>query len=178
MFFEHSIQFGAPFVLLYLLKMKLDITKIIMPLKIITALAFISHGVYAIGTVYPLPGNFVTMTLNILPVTEDLAKSLLFVAGILDFVVAILIFVPKVSRMALLYAAFWGIVTAFARILSGFTYDMSLLTLHQYLFATVYRIPHGLIPFICFVSLTYLKKGKPLEGVQKPVENYKTLIVS
>jgi len=175
MFFEHSIQFGAPFVLLYLLKVKQDFTKLVMPLKVIIALTFVSHGVYAIGTVYPLPGNFVTMTLNILPVTENLAKSLLYVAGLLDFVAAILIFVPKVSRVALLYAAFWGIVTAFARVLSGLTYEVSLLTLHQYLFATVYRIPHGLIPFICFAILTYLKDRKPLDEV-KSIKNYKTVI--
>lgn len=177
MFFEHSIQFGTPLVLLLVFKVKQDFTKIIIPLKVITALTFISHGVYAIGTVYPLPANFVTMTLNILPITENLAKSHLYAAGILDFVAAILIFVPKVSRAALLYAAFWGIVTAFARILSGLTYDVSLLTLHQYLFATVYRIPNGLIPFICFAILTYLKKRKPLEA-SKPVENYDTIIVS
>lgn len=162
MFFEHSIQFGAPFVLLYLFKEKQNVAKLIMPLKVITALAFISHGVYALGTVYPLPANFVTMTLNILPVSENSAKSLLYVAGLLDFVAAVLIFVPKVSRIALLYAAFWGIVTALARILSGLTYDVSLLTLHQYLFATVYRIPHGLIPLICFGILNYSKKGEIL----------------
>lgn len=162
MFFEHSIQFGAPFVLLYLFKEKQNVAKLIMPLKVITALAFISHGVYALGTVYPLPANFVTMTLNILPVSENSAKSLLYVAGLLDFVAAVLIFVPKVSRIALLYAAFWGIVTALARILSGLTYDVSLLTLHQYLFATVYRIPHGLIPFICFGILNYSKKDEIL----------------
>lgn len=162
MFFEHSIQFGAPFVLLYLFKEKQNVAKLIMPLKVITALAFISHGVYALGTVYPLPANFVTMTLNILPVSENSAKSLLYVAGLLDFVAAVLIFVPKVSRIALLYAAFWGIATALARIISGLTYDVSLLTLHQYLFATVYRIPHGLIPLICFGILNYSKKGEIL----------------
>jgi len=162
MFFEHSIQFGAPFVLLYLFKEKQNVAKLIMPLKVITALAFISHGVYALGTVYPLPANFVTMTLNILPVSENSAKSLLYVAGLLDFVAAVLIFVPKVSRIALLYAAFWGIATALARIISGLTYDVSLLALHQYLFATVYRIPHGLIPLICFGILNYSKKGEIL----------------
>ncbi len=165
MFFEHSIQFGAPFVLLYLFKEKQDVAKLIMPLKVITALAFISHGVYAIGTVYPLPGNFVTMTLNILPITENLAKSLLYIAGILDFVVAILIFIPKISRAALIYAAFWGIVTAFARVVNGLTYDMSFLSLHQYLFATMYRIPHGLIPLVCFMILTYIKRKEPMVSV-------------
>ena len=177
MFFEHSIQFGAPFVLLFLFKMKQDFSKIMMPLKVITALVFVSHGVYAIGSIYPLPGDFVTMSLNILPITEDLAKSFLYVAGILDFITAILIFVPKVSHFALLYAAFWGIVTAFARVLSGLTYDVSLLTLHQYLFSTVYRIPHGLIPFICFTILTYTKKRKPLV-VSKSKENYEGVILS
>ncbi|EGV42424.1 hypothetical protein BZARG_2291 [Bizionia argentinensis JUB59] len=162
MFFEHTIQFGSPFILLYLFKVKHDLNKLIIPLKVIIAVAFISHGVYAIGTIYPLPANFVTMSLNILPVTENLAKELLFTAGILDFIVAILIFVPKTSRIALVYAAFWGVITALARVISGLTYEVSFLTLHQYLFETIYRTAHGIIPFACFMILIYLNKEKAL----------------
>ena len=153
MFFEHTIQFGVPIALLYFLKYK-NTPILLFYLKVFIALAFICHGMYAIGVFYPLPGNFVTMTLNILPVQEEMAKNLLFVAGVLDFIIAIAIFIPKLSRMALLYACFWGLLTAFARIVSGFHYDFSLSIMHQYLYLTIYRLPHGLIPLLVYLYLT------------------------
>jgi len=152
MFFEHAIQFGAPILLLYFLKTK-SIFKLIIPLKLIIAVAFTCHGLYAIGTIYPLPANFVTMTLNILPINEPNAKTLLLIAGILDFAIAICLFIPKLAKPFLLYATIWGLATAFARILSGFTYDISLSNIHQYLYLTVYRIPHGLIPLLLYLIL-------------------------
>nr|BFF39495.1 hypothetical protein BACY1_13000 [Tenacibaculum mesophilum] len=108
MFFEHTIQFGVPIALLYFLKHK-NALLLLFYLKVFIALAFICHGMYAIGIFYPLPGNFVTMTLNILPVQEEMAKNLLFVAGVLDFIIAIAIFIPKLSKPVLLYACFWGV---------------------------------------------------------------------
>lgn len=156
MFFEHTIQFGAPVILLYYLKNK-NTFLLILNLKIFIGLAFICHGMYAIGIFYPLPGSFVTMTLNILPVTETTAKVLLFTAGILDFIIAITIFVSKFAKIALIYASFWGFITAFARIISGLNYDISLSILHQYMYLVIYRLPHGLIPLLIFI---YLKKEK------------------
>ena len=155
MFFEHSIQFGTPLILLYLIKINLDFQNLILPLKIITALTFASHGLYALGLTYPLPGNFVEMTLNILPVTEDLAKNLLFTAGVLDFIIIAFIFtsIPKLQNIGLLYATFWGLTTAFARITNGLSYNFSLTIIHQYLFACIYRLAHGLIPLLTYFIL-------------------------
>tara|TARA_B100000809_G_scaffold118758_1_gene117043 strand:+ start:3284 stop:4153 length:870 start_codon:yes stop_codon:yes gene_type:complete len=161
MFFEHAIQFGTPFVLLYLLKTKGDFSKITFSLKIITALTFASHGMYALGLYYPLPGNFVTMTLNILPITEDITKQFLFTAGILDFIVVVFIFIPKLQKIGLIYAVIWGVGTAFARIASGLSYDVSFSIIHQYLYTTIYRIPHGLIPLlIYFIIINRSKTNK------------------
>lgn len=153
MFFEHTIQFGVPVALLYFLKHK-NTPLLFFYLKIFIALTFTCHGMYAIGVFYPLPGNFVTMTLNILPVQEEMAKNLLFVAGILDFIIAFAIFIPKLSKIALLYACFWGLVTAFARIASGFHYGFSISIIHQYLYLTIYRLPHGLIPLLVYLYVT------------------------
>lgn len=160
MFFEHTIQFGVPIALLYFLKYK-STPLLLFYLKVCIALAFTCHGMYAIGIFYPLPGNFVTMTLNILPVQEEMAKNLLFVAGILDFIIAVAIFIPKLSKPALLYACFWGLVTALARIVSGFHYDFSLSIIHQYFYLTLYRLPHGLIPLLIYLYVTkaYTKKA-------------------
>ncbi|SEE03982.1 hypothetical protein SAMN04487765_1190 [Tenacibaculum sp. MAR_2010_89] len=152
MFFEHAIQFGVPIALIYYLKTR-NIHQLIFKLKIFIALAFTCHGMYAIGVFYPLPGNFVTMTLNILPITETSAKNLLFIAGIIDFIIAIGLFIPKVAKTMLLYACFWGFITAFARIISGLSYDVSLSIMHQYMYLVLYRIPHGLIPLLVYLYL-------------------------
>ncbi|WP_428741619.1 hypothetical protein [Tenacibaculum sp.] len=153
MFFEHTIQFGVPIALLYFLKDK-NTSLLIFYLKVFIALTFTCHGMYAIGVFYPLPGNFVTMTLNILPIQEEMAKNLLFLAGILDFIIAIAIFIPKLSKPALVYACFWGFITAFARIISGLHYDISLSIVHQYIYLTIYRLPHGIIPLLVYLYLT------------------------
>ncbi|QNM85248.1 hypothetical protein H9W90_13790 [Polaribacter pectinis] len=158
MFLEHSIQFGAPLLLVYLFKINGNLLKLITPLKIITALTFVSHGLYALGKLYPLPGNFVTMTLNILPITENLAKEFLFIAGVLDFVAVVFIFIPRLQKIGLIYAAIWGLITAFARITSGLTYDVSFSIFHQYLYTTIYRIPHGLSPLITLFIINLKEK--------------------
>ncbi|WP_435261070.1 hypothetical protein [Tenacibaculum sp. nBUS_03] len=153
MFFEHTIQFGVPIALLYYLKTRNN-HQLIFKLKIFIALAFTCHGMYAIGVFYPLPGNFVTMTLNILPVTETSAKNLLFIAGGLDFIIAIAMFIPKTAKIALVYASFWGFITAFARIISGLNYDISISIFHQYFYLVIYRLPHGIVPLIVYIYLT------------------------
>ncbi|MDC1162440.1 hypothetical protein OAT18_03255 [Tenacibaculum sp.] len=162
MFFEHAIQFGVPFSLLMFIEKK-DIKNLILQLKILIALAFICHGMYAIGVLYPLPGNFVTMTLNIVPVTEVMAKELLFMAGIFDFIVAILIFNSKTIKYAVLYATIWGLVTALARILSGMKYGITMGIFHQYMYQVIYRLPHGLIPLLVYLYVNkadIIKKTK------------------
>ncbi len=145
MFFEHTIQFGTPFILLWFLKYK-DDTKLLLFLKIAIALTFICHGIYALGKVYPLQANFITMTINILPINEQQAINLLFIAAIIDFIVAIGIFIPRITKICLLYCFIWGILTALARIVANFSFDFPLQTLHQNLYTVLYRIPHGLIP--------------------------------
>lgn len=158
MFFEHAIQFGVPIALIYFLKNE-NIRQLLIFLKVCIALAFTCHGMYALGVFYPLPGNFVTMSLNILPITEEMAKNLLFLAGILDIIIAVAIFIPQTTKIALLYASFWGLITAVARILSGLHYDISFSIVHQYFYLVVYRLPHGIIPLLVYlmVSKQFLK---------------------
>lgn len=155
MFFEHSIQFGTPFVLIHFLNHN-NAKKLVFFLKILIALTFTCHGLYAIGTLYPIPATFVTMTINILPITDVQALDFLFLAGILDFAVAIAIFIPKLAKPALIYACIWGLLTALARGIGNFSFDFPWQTLHQNTYQMIYRIPHGLIPLIAFLIL---KKG-------------------
>lgn len=169
MFFEHTIQFGTPFLLYFFLKNKAMIW-LLPKLKIIIALSFTCHGLYAIGILYPLPENFVTMTLNILPLNEATAKEFLFLIGIIDFIIAIFIYVPKLSKITLIYASLWGIITALARIISGVKYGFSLEVFHQYFYLTLYRIPHGLIPLLaCYIinNINERLNGVKFSAVQK-----------
>ena len=152
MFFEHAIQFSVPFLLYYFLKNE-SVRWLLPKLKLIISISFVCHGLYAIGLIYPIPENFVTMTLNILPISEINAKQFLFIMGILDFVFAIIIFIPKLSKVSLIYAFTWGFITAIARVLSGLKYGVSLHILHQYFYQTLYRIPHGIIPLLTYLIL-------------------------
>jgi len=148
-FFEHSLQFGVVFMLLYYLK-KPNYSKLLFYLKVLIALTFFSHGIYALGIFYPIPSNFITMILNIIPIKESNIVNLLFVMGVIDILIAVFIFIPKLAKWALFYAFIWGTVTALARIVSGLHYEVSLGILHQYLFETIYRIVHGLVPLLAF----------------------------
>lgn len=142
-FFEHSIQFALPFVFVNYMNGKLKNTVLI--LKVLIAVVFVSHGLYAIGY-YPVPGKFLDMVIQVFQFSENTSKGFLKLAGVLDFIVAIAIFLPKTSRLALVYAMVWGLLTAFARIIANFQVDFLLETIHQEFYGTLYRVAHGLVP--------------------------------
>ncbi|GAA4112131.1 hypothetical protein GCM10022393_10370 [Aquimarina addita] len=172
-FFEHAIQFGIPFVLLFAIKKENTIKKVSFVLKILVATTFTSHGLYALGY-YPVPGTFIDMTINSIGVTEDNAVLLLYIVGILDIVLSILIFVPKIAKYALIYACFWGLITASARVIANFNVDFIDSSLHQSLYLVVYRIPHGVIPLlIYYLDYVYksFKKGSALHPITDPLNN-------
>jgi len=153
MFFEHSIQFGSVFALLYSLR-KPKSKKLLFYLKVLIALTFVSHGIYAMGILYPLPSNFVAMAMTLLPIPQNSVIHALFIMGIFDLIIAVLIFIPKLAKWALLYAFIWGILTAMARVTTGLYYDLSFNAVHQYLFESIYRLAHGLIPLAVLFSIT------------------------
>lgn len=146
-FFEYALQVGAPYFLVLALKKNPQTHKRLIWLeKLAIALTFSCHGLYALGY-YPIPGSFLTMTMNILGTSEQEALLFLKIAGILDFAVAIGCFLPlKWGRFVLLYAAFWGMATAIARIWGNFYLDFPLESLHQWLHEVIYRLPHALVP--------------------------------
>ncbi len=146
-FFELSIQLGIPFVLLYAIKKNVSISRITIVLKLLVGFTFIAHGLYAVGY-YAVPGHFIDMTISTFGVNESLARMFIKVAGILDFVISILIFVPKVSKYALLYAFVWGTITALARVVSFYNPDFINASFHQTLYLVCYRLPHGIVPLL------------------------------
>jgi len=158
-FFEHALQIGIPFLLVFAIAEKFNFNKLIFSLKILIAITFVSHGLYALGY-YPIPGYFIDMTIGSLNVTEDTAVGILKFAGIMDMILAIFIFVPKVAKYFLIYAMLWGLLTAMARIVSFFNWESIASSIHQTLFLVIYRLPHGLAPLLILITGYNLIKNK------------------
>ena len=145
---EYTLQWSTPLFLYYaIFGAHSNHSTFRLWLKIAIALTFIGHGLYAFGY-YPVPGNFVQMMVDVFGVSDALAIDLLKVAGVLDFILAIGIFIPRLVIPCLWYGVFWGFLTAFARIVANFDFDIPLESLHQWLYASVYRLPHGGIPLL------------------------------
>ncbi|WP_024771790.1 hypothetical protein [Aquimarina macrocephali] len=160
-FFEYTIQFMTPVLLYMVLFTSIEFKKIRLIALIAIALTFSCHGLYAIGY-YPRPGSFIDMTLNTLPISEPSAHLMLKTAGILDFVVAIAIFIPRISYAALVYAFVWGGLTAIARLVGHFHVAFLWNSFSQWTWEMLIRLPHGLIPLFVMIAdrpnLRYLKK--------------------
>lgn len=154
--FELSLQIAAP-IAIFCLKSSRDLVqfKWISYFKIAIALTFTSHGLFALGLIY-VPGHFIDMTISILGVTESTARTLLLLIGILDILASILLFLPKVYRFALWYTIIWGLLSAFARTLSGLNLELSSDWFHHYLYLTLYRLPHGILPLITLYLTTLI----------------------
>ncbi len=144
-FFEYALQFSLPFFFYHLIQRSESSPIFIFLLKLATAITFICHGLYAVGY-YPQPGTFMEMTVEIMGWSDSTASGFLKLMGVLDFIVAILIFLPKVARPALLYMIVWGFLTALARIWTNFDFENIGEHLHQTGYAFLYRVGHFLIP--------------------------------
>ena len=160
-FFEYTLQFGSPFFLWWWIRQTKPHAipqNFLFFLKIATALTFTCHGLYAVGF-YPIPVQFMEMTMNILGVDEVVAKTFLTTAGVLDFVVALGIFLPwKWSRFFLIYAVLWGFGTTVARVWANFNWEWLDYVLLQWLHESVMRMPHFLIPLAVLVGGYYHSK--------------------
>lgn len=147
-FLEYSLQWSSPFFLIWLYKSQEIMPKMILGMKIAVALTFICHGLYAVGY-YPRPAGFMEMTMNILPITEAGAVRFLQIAGVLDFVASVLIFLPGrigIGVVAIGYCLVWGFFTTTARIWAHFYPEFLENLLMQWVHESVYRFPHFLIP--------------------------------
>jgi hypothetical protein len=151
--FELSIQLIVPLVIFFNTSLKnMDVSRLSKWLKIAVALTFIPHGLFAMGLFY-VPGHFIDMTIKILGVNETQATQLLYVVGVLDIMVSIFIFIPKLARLTLVYIIIWGFLTAVARLVAGFNPDFFWSSLHHSTYLTLYRLPHALVPLIIYLIL-------------------------
>ena len=64
----------------------------------------------------------------------------MFWAVIVDFLVVIFIFVPKVEKYALIYTIFWGFMTALVRILANIDIHFMGQVFNQYLWEVLCRL--------------------------------------
>jgi hypothetical protein len=148
-FFEFSIQIGAPLLLLF--HQKISDERFILSLKIISALTFICHGLYAMNF-YTTPVDYVTMMMNGFHLEESQAKHFLWYAGIGDLVVAILVFLPKISKIALIYMLIWGFLTTMARVYGNWHEGLGAESFNQYWFHSLYRFGHFLVPLSILIG--------------------------
>lgn len=138
-FFEYSAQLFLP--LFFIIKKE----KQVFFLKIIIAFTFFCHGLYAVGY-YPIPANFVQMILSTSTLNNEQAFVLLHLVGLLDFLFAIAIFIPKLKIPFLWYGVIWGFLTSFARIYTNVYVDFFSSTLFYWIYEFLVRIPHFTIP--------------------------------
>ena len=158
-FFEYTLQWSSPLFLISLSKRPFDYDRILIWLKLATALSFTAHGLYAMNVV-PRPVHFMEMTMNILGVGNEAAGSFLITVGILDLILSIGLFLPRQRIVFTLacYAVFWGFSTSAARVLAHCEWAYIWAGLHQWLFESVLRFPHFLIP-LAIVWILKLSKA-------------------
>jgi hypothetical protein len=177
-FFEYTIQFLLPLFFLYTATGRIRLTRLLLYMKIAIALTFTAHGLYALG-IYPLPGVFTDMFITILGVSETTARQLLLLAGVLDFVVSVCLFIPGIAKYATLYAVLWGGLTALARTWGNFYPDFPLESLHQNLHETFIRMPHMLVPLAVLLIMQRARgtghgaegRGQRAEGREQRAES-------
>lgn len=169
---EYTLQIITPLLLYGWLYERLSFQALNWVARIGIALTFTCHGLYAVGY-YPTSVGFMEMTMGILGVDEAQARLFLLIAGILDFLVSILIFIPKVDRIALIYAVVWGALTALARIVTYFSWEFPLASMHQWMHETIMRLPHALIPLFAFmITFLFVKERTRSTNVLKTTEVY------
>lgn len=145
-FIEYALQAGAPLFFYFYLKKGEISPRLEGAMRWATALTFTGHGLYAVGY-YPRPGHFTVMVVHALGIPVDWANQVLWVAGLLDFAVALLLVLPLPGKkLALLYCVIWGFLTSVARFWGNFYVEFWDTALHQWIFEVVYRAPHFLIP--------------------------------
>ena len=153
-FLEYTLQWSSPFFLIFLARDQTITKWYLLGLKIAIAFTFICHGLYAVGY-YPRPEVFQTMVINILGLNNELATKFLNLAGILDFIFSMALFLPwrSVTIGATAYLCFWGIMTTIARVWAFVHWEFLGSGLAQWLHESIYRFPHFLMPVVLLILL-------------------------
>ena len=151
MLVEHGGQILMPLLLVVALRFGVRHRATIGLAMAATILTFAGHGAYALGWPWPTPANFFGMTRVILGFEQDTARVFLLVAGILDLVICLGIFLPSLRLYCVAWAAIWGLLTALARPVAGMSLDLNYWGSDQFLHEAILRAPHFLIPLYLFL---------------------------
>jgi hypothetical protein len=159
---EHASQFICPLIL-FLFSARNNLNGSLELLaKVSVALTFIFHGLFAINfghdsnwLNHTRPGHFTEMVMICLGIDEERsANQILLIAGILDFLAAILIFTKtKLIKMGLFYMILWGLLTAMARPWAHFNKSSAIDSLNNWIPEMLYRTPHFAIPLCLLLAL-------------------------
>ncbi len=150
---EHSLQIGAPMLLFVAARRPEKMKLWLRVASALTALTFVGHGLYAIGF-HTVPLNFKLMTQGILPLSAEGTVTLLLVAGWLDLVCAVGLFIRPLRVPSLIYMIVWGGLTALARAVAYFDPSAKGMGLDPWVFETLVRTPHWLIPALILALIT------------------------
>jgi hypothetical protein len=126
-------------------------------LRLVIALTFFGHGMYALGYGYAQPGRFIDMTISILHCDESFARAFLKVAGALDVWIAWICLTLRpiaLVSLTLLWATIWGFATATARVWANFSPDFVQSSLVDWVPEMIVRLPHGLLPLALWLSFS------------------------
>lgn len=144
---EHSLQWATPLLLAASSKRSIPEQWVRYGARAAISATFIGHGLYALGY-YPVPGNFLEMTMRSLPIEENPARQFLFVIGILDMLAAVGVVWPKRFKTALFtYLVCWGLLTSLARVWSYFSFDFFENWVQMWIHELLMRFPHFLVPW-------------------------------
>lgn len=150
-FVEHGGQMLMPIMLVSAIALGVRHRTTLIIAMVAFVMTFAGHGSYALG-IWPTPATFYGMTCVILDVDYETARTMLRVAGVLDMLVCIGIFIAPVRRWCALYGVVWGFLTALARPVAGMSWSLNYWGGDQYLHEAVLRAPHYLIP-LCLLIL-------------------------
>ncbi len=162
-FIEYSCQMFSPIFLFLFLFYKMQPNRFHFLLKLAVALTFIGHGLYALG-MYVTPGVWTDMAMSSLNFiglypSEIQTENIIYIAGILDIILAVGIFFPhKWSIPFTTWAVIWGLLTALSRVIAFMNFDPNWHTLFQWLPQTIMRLPHALIPLAALWITCYYAK--------------------
>jgi hypothetical protein len=162
MFIEHALQMSVPIIFYIYAQYESFDLKDIRFIKFMIALTFVGHAMFAVG-IHPVPGHFIDMLISVFGCSESIAKDILILAGSMDILASVLLFVKPFEKYALIFTIFWGMTTAFARSVANLDLNLFEMSAHQWILETLYRFPHGLIPLALFLFLR--KRIKPFAQI-------------
>ena len=158
---EHLGQVGAPLVLALWGTGRWRAAK--RTAMVAIACTFVGHGLFALDlgsqlgwANHPRPGQYTEMVMLCLGIeTESAANRVLVVAGVLDILVVMAMFLAagRVRTLAIGWMAVWGLATAVARPWAYFEPSAAAQSLSLWIPEALFRVPHFGLPLFLLLAI-------------------------